>query len=193
MFTPSEAAAIGAFLTLITAIVSMGWKQIRLSRALTSAVNASAMIFLILVAALIFVRFVALTQIPNHVGNFIESLEMTPLMVLIVILIIYLFLGCVLDAIGMVALTIPIVYPIIELLGISGIWFGILLVKVVEIGLITPPIGINVFVVKGTAGDVVSTRQLFVGIFPFLIADLITLAILVAFPELTMYIPNRMK
>jgi len=193
VFTPSEAAAIGAFLTLITAIVSMSWKNIRLSHALITSVTASAMIFLILVAALIFVRFVALTQIPNHVGNFIESLAMTPIMVLIIILIIYLFLGCILDAVGMVALTIPIIYPIIEMLGINGIWFGILLVKVVEIGLITPPIGINVFVVKGAAGDVVTTRQLFGGIFPFLIADLITLAILVAYPEITMYIPNRMK
>jgi len=193
VFTPSEAGAVGALLTLIVAIVSMGgWKGTNAPQAVVDAVNASAMIFIILVMAMIFVRFVALTQIPFAIGDFISNLDMKPIIVLILILLIYLLLGCVLDAVGMIALTIPIIYPVIEMLGIDGIWFGILLVKVVEIGLITPPVGINVYVVKGAAGDQVATSQLFRGIIPFLIADVLTLIILIAFPEITLWIPNRM-
>lgn len=193
VFTPSEAGAVGAILTLITSVISNGWRRAQVPKALVNSVSTSAMIFFILISAMIFIRFIALTQLPNMVGGFIETLPLSPIMILIVILFIYVILGCFLDAVGMIALTIPIVFPIIEMLGINGIWFGILMVKVVEIGLITPPIGINVFVVKGAAGDQVSTAQLFRGIIPFLIADIVTLAILLAFPIITLIIPNFMK
>ncbi|MBU2550628.1 MAG: TRAP transporter large permease [Proteobacteria bacterium] len=193
IFTPSEAGGIGALLTLITAAATSGWRNIQVPKALVRAACASAMIFLILVSALIFVRFVALTQLTTAVGDYIGALQFSPIIILIVILGIYLLLGCVLDAVGMIALTMPILYPIVENLGIDGIWFGILLVKVVEIGLITPPIGINVFVVKGAAGNAVGTGALFRGIIPFLIADILTLIILVAFPQITLIIPNSMN
>ncbi|MBW1682789.1 MAG: TRAP transporter large permease [Deltaproteobacteria bacterium] len=193
VFTPSEAGAIGAFLTLIVAVVSMGgWKGTNAHQALISAVNASAMIFIILVMAMVFVRFVALTQIPFAIGDFISNLALSPVTILMFILVIYLLLGCVLDAVGMIALTIPVIYPVIEMLNIDGIWFGILLVKVAEIGLITPPIGINVFVVQGASGGQVGTGELFRGIVPFIIADIVTLIVLVAFPQITLWIPNRM-
>lgn len=193
IFTPSEAGAVGAFLTLIVAVVSLGgWKNSNALKAAKDAVTVTAWIFLVLISALIFVRFVALTQIPFAIGDAIESFQFTPTTVLIIVLIIYACLGCVLDAVGMLVLTIPIIYPIIEGLGISGIWFGVLLVKVVEIGLITPPIGINVFVVKTAAGSQVKTSALFKGIIPFLIADVITLVILVMFPQITLLIPNSM-
>lgn len=192
IFTPSEAGGFGALMTMCLAIATIGIKNARLKEAMISAVSSSAMIFFIMICALIFVRFIALTQISNVVGTWIEGLKVSNILVLIIILFGYMVLGCFLDAIGMIALTIPVVYPVIELLGIDGIWFGILLVKVVEVGLVTPPIGINVFVVKGAAGDAVSTGQLFVGITPFIAADIATLAILVAFPQLTLLIPNLM-
>jgi tripartite ATP-independent transporter DctM subunit len=193
VFTPSEAGAVGALLTLIVGIVSMGgWKNTNAPQAVVSAVNASAMIFIILIMAMVFVRFVALTQIPFALGDFIANLAFSPTMILVFILLIYLVLGCILDAVGMIALTIPIIYPVIEMLGINGIWFGILLVKVVEIGLITPPIGINVFVVRGAADGQVGTGQLFRGIIPFLIADVLTLIVLMAFPGLSLWIPGKM-
>ena len=192
-FTPSEAGAIGALLTLIVAIVSLrSVKNANILHALVNAANASAMIFIILIMAMVFVKFIALTQIPFVLGDVIQNLEFTPTVILIFILLMYVGLGCVLDAIGMIAVTIPVIYPIVESLGINGIWFGILLVKVVEIGLITPPVGINIYVVKGAAGGQITSAQLFRGIIPFLIADLITLIILFSFPELTLWIPNRM-
>jgi len=98
----------------------------------------------------------------------------------------------VLDAIGTIVLTIPIIYPIVESMGINGIWFGILLVKMVEIGLITPPIGISVFVVKGASKDQGDTKDLFIGIIPFLIADITTLALLSIFPQITLLLSNTM-
>lgn len=192
-FTPSEAGAMGALLTLIAGIILRGWKKIQIRQGVAGAVHTTAMIFFIFVSAMIFVRFVALTGVPIDLGNFIAGLEMSPLAVLVLILFIYIILGCILDAMGMVTLTIPIFYPIIKMAGIDGIWFGILLVKVVEIGLLTPPIGMNIFLVKGAAGNLVSTSQLFGGMVPFLIAEFATLVLLVAFPELSLWLPGHMK
>ncbi len=120
------------------------------------------------------------------------GLDMETLYILIFLLFLYMLLGCIIDAVGMIALSIPVVYPVIESLGIDGIYFGILLVKVAEIGLITPPIGINCFVVKGIAGPQLGTAQLFKGITAFLIADIVTLALLVAFPSITLWLPGNM-
>lgn len=192
IFTPTEAGAIGAMAALAVAVVKVGIKKTGLLSAMQHSANACAMIFIVLLGAFIFAKFIALTRVPNDIAEFLVALDYTPLAILIIILLIYGALGCVLDAIGMIALTIPVVYPIIELLGINGIWFGILLVKVVEIGLITPPIGIICFVVKGAAGPSLQTGQLFRGIVPFLIADIITLAILVAFPSITLWLPSFM-
>jgi tripartite ATP-independent transporter DctM subunit len=192
IFTPSEAGAIGAISALAVALITVGWKGSGFFKALKESAHASAMIFIILLGAFIFAKFIAVTRVPNNIAEFLANLNTSATIILIIILFIYLLLGCVLDAVGMIALTIPVVYPIIELLGINGIWFGILLVKVVEIGLITPPIGINVFVVKGVAGSSVETGELFKGIIPFLIADIVTVIILLSFPELTLWLPSYM-
>jgi len=192
VFTPSEAGAIGAISALIVALVTVGWKKCGFFTALKESAHASAMIFIILLGAFIFAKFIAVTRVPDAIADFLSNLNMAAITILIIILFIYLLLGCVLDAVGMIALTIPVVYPVIELLGIDGIWFGILLVKVVEIGLVTPPIGINVFVVKAVAGPKLEIGQLFRGIVPFLIADVVTVIFLVLFPELTLWLPGFM-
>lgn len=192
LFTPSEAGAVGAFAALLVALVKVGWKRAGVLKALKDSAHASAMIFIILLGAFVFAKFVALTRVPNDIADFLVHLDTTPLIVLVIILIIYGFLGCILDAVGMIALTIPVVYPIIETLGIDGIWFGILLVKVVEIGLITPPIGINCFVVKGVAGPKLQIGDLFRGVIPFLIADVVTLILLIAFPSITLWLTGYM-
>ncbi len=192
VFTPSEAGAMGALAALLVALIKVGWRKSGVLKALKDTANASAMIFIILVGAFIFAKFVAFTRVPNQIGDFLLGLDMLPIFILIIILFIYTLLGCILDPVGMIALTIPIIYPVIEALGIDGIWFGILLVKVVEIGMITPPIGMICFIVKGVAGPELQIGQLFYGIIPFLIADIVTVAILVAFPSITLWLPGFM-
>lgn len=191
-FTPSEAGAVGALAALIVAVIRVGWKKAGTLKALKESAHAGAMIFIILLGAFIFAKFIALTRVPNTIADFLTDLDAAPIIILIIILCIYCCLGCILDAVGMIALTMPVVYPIIEMLGIDGIWFGILLVKVVEIGLITPPIGINCFVVKGVAGDNLKIGQLFRGVIPFLIADVVTLIILMVFPGLSLWLTSYM-
>lgn len=197
VFTPTEAGAAGAFLTILVAVINIGYKNANIPKALKETATTGAMIFFVLLSANIFTHFCAFTNIPKSLGAFIVEKQMSPMSVILIILMIYIILGCVFDAIGVMAITIPILYPILEISGIDGIWFGILVVKVVEIGLITPPIGMNVFVVRATAlasangKEIVSTGQLFVGILPFLIADMITLTILIIFPQISLYLPGR--
>lgn len=192
IFTPSEAGAIGALAAFIVALIKVGFKRAGSLASLRDAANATAMIFLILVGAHIFAKFIALTRVPNELADFLTGLNMSVLAILIIILFIHILLGCVIDAVGMIALSIPVIYPVIEGLGIDGIWFGIMLVKVAEIGLITPPIGINCFVVKGVAGPALGTAQIFRGIPPFLIADLVVLALIIIFPQIVMWLPGHM-
>ncbi len=192
VFTPSEAGAVGALAALLVAVIKVGWRKAGVLKSMKDSAYAGAMIFIILLGAFIFAKFIALTRVPNNIADFLITLDTTPIIIIIILLCIYGLLGCILDAIGMIALTIPVVYPIVEMLGVDGIWFGILLVKVVEIGLITPPIGINCFVVKGVAGEKLQIGQLFRGVIPFLIADIVTLIILVAFPQLSLWLPSLM-
>lgn len=191
-FTPSEAGAVGALAAFTVAVIKAGFKKAGSLQSLQDTANSTAMIFLILVGAHLFAKFVALTRVPNQIADFLMGLQLETITILIFLLFLYMLLGCIIDAVGMIALSIPVVYPVIESLGIDGIYFGILLVKVAEIGLITPPIGINCFVVKGVAGPGLGTGQLFKGITPFLIADIATLALLVAFPSITLWLPGNM-
>jgi len=150
------------------------------------------MIFVIIIGAIIFSRFLAVSRVPTELAQWIETLAAPPMVILFGFLILYIFLGMFLDAFGMLAITLPVIFPIITTLGFDPIWYGILMVKVVEVGLITPPLGINVYVVKGAAGNLVSIEEIFRGIVPFLIMDIITLVILVAFPQIALFLPSKM-
>jgi TRAP-type C4-dicarboxylate transport system permease large subunit len=149
------------------------------------------MIFFILIGAILFSNFVNIAGLPDDLANFIETLGWTPLAVLFCILGIYLILGAVLESLSMILLTVPIFYPIVEGLGFDLIWFGVIVVVVTEISLITPPIGLNVFVIRSVLPEV-PTSTIFKGIIPFLIADVIRLALLVFVPVLVLLLPSYM-
>jgi C4-dicarboxylate transporter DctM subunit len=135
--------------------------------------------------------FLGVTKMPMALANFLSELQVSRLVVLVGIIIIYLFLGCIMDSLAMILLTVPIFFPVVIKLGFDPIWFGVIIVMVVEIGLITPPIGMNVFVIGGVARDV-PLYDIFRGILPFLVADILEVTLLIAFPQIALYLPNTM-
>jgi tripartite ATP-independent transporter DctM subunit len=184
--TPTEAGALGAFSTLLFAWRhGMTWRQFR--GAMLEAAKLTVMIFTIIWGVLIFVRFLGFANLPLSFAGWIEGLSVNPLLVLLAIYAIYLVLGCFMDAIGMMLLTLPIVYPVIESLGYDPIWFGIIVVKLCGIGLLTPPVGLIAFVVNGVRPDI-PLGDIFRGIWPFLLADVVTVALLTAYPQLVTFI-----
>ena len=203
--TPTEGGAIGAFVVLLMAFYrGMRWPQLR--DALLETAKLSVMIFTIIWGVLIYVRFLGFADLPGAFADWITSLTLSPMLILICILLAYAVLGMFMDAIGMLLLTLPVVYPAVMALnggvtvvaedsafGMSGpmcaIWFGILVVKMAEFCLITPPIGLNCFVVAGVRDDL-SVQDVFRGVTPFFIADAITIALLVAFPWIVLWLPS---
>jgi tripartite ATP-independent transporter DctM subunit len=184
--TPTEAGALGAFSTLVFAWRhGMNWHQFR--GAMLEAANLSVMIFTIIWGVLIFVRFLGYANLPLAFSGWIAELKFHPLLILLAIYGIYMVLGCFMDAIGMMLLTLPIVYPVIEGLGYDPIWFGIIVVKLCGIGLLTPPVGLCAFVVNGVRPDI-PLGDVFRGIWPFLLADVVTVALLTAYPELVTFV-----
>jgi tripartite ATP-independent transporter DctM subunit len=191
VFTETEAAAVGAMLTMAYAAVRRRLTLAALSSALLDTVRTTALVFLILIGAHVLTPFLALTQIPADLATALKGLALPPLAVLLVILVIYVVLGMFLEGFAMLVLTLPIVFPIVTALGYDPIWFGIFIVVVLEMGLISPPVGINVFVVKGVAGDV-PMGQIFAGIIPFWIAMIVCVGLLVAFPQIALVLPDTM-
>ncbi|HJS39055.1 MAG TPA: TRAP transporter large permease [Burkholderiales bacterium] len=184
--TPTEAGALGAFSTLVFAWRhGMSWAQFR--GALLESAKLTVMIFTIIWGVLIFVRFLGYANLPLAFAGWIESLALHPLAVLLAIYAIYVVLGCFMDAIGMMLLTLPVVYPVIESLGYDPIWFGIIVVKLCGIGLLTPPVGLCAFVVNGVRPDI-PLGDVFRGIWPFVLADVVTVALLTAYPELVTFV-----
>lgn len=192
IFSPTEAASIGAIGALALGILNGQLKPGLLGSSLMETVKTTAMIFTILIGAILFNNFLILAGVPDLVSSWISELPLGRMAILVVILLMYLFLGCVLDSLAMVLLTIPIVFPIIKALGFDPIWFGIIVVMVVELGLITPPIGMNVFVIKAIARDV-PLEKVFRGALPFVAAQVLLIAILVAFPEIALWLPSTMS
>jgi len=203
--TPTEGGAIGAFIVFCFAVFNgMRWQQLK--SALLETAKLTAMIFTIIWGVLIYVRFLGFADLPGAFSDWITSLHMPPMLILICILLAYAVLGMFMDAIGMLLLTLPVVYPAVMALnggeavsaadstfGMSGpmcaIWFGILVVKMAEFCLITPPIGLNCFVVAGVRPDL-SVQDVFKGVAPFFVADAVTIALLVAFPAIVLYLPS---
>ena len=159
--------------------------------ALLQTVRTTAMVFLILIGAHIFSPFLAMSRIPVDLANALVALALPPLAVLAVLLAAYIILGMFLEGFAILVLTVPIVLPIVLALGVDPIWFGIFMVIVLEMGLISPPVGINVFVVKGVAEDV-PMGKIFVGILPFWAAMVVCVILLIAFPQIALVLPNTM-
>ncbi|MBT3915782.1 MAG: TRAP transporter large permease subunit, partial [Rhodospirillaceae bacterium] len=189
VFTPNEAGGIGAIGSLLFAMLrkKMSWPVFFDS--LVEAAQTTAMVFMIAIGALILNNFIALAGISSGVINWIESLGLAPFAVLLVILGFYIVLGTVVEGLAMIFLTVPIFVPVIESLGFDLIWFGIVLVMMTEISLITPPIGLNVFVMKSMMPDV-PLNAIFRGIIPFFCADIVRLSVVVAFPPVALWLPT---
>ncbi len=203
--TPTEGGAIGAFVVFLMALYQgMRWQQLK--DALLETAKLSVMIFTIIWGVLVYVRFLGFADLPGAFSDWITSLTMSPMLILVCILLAYAVLGMFMDAIGMLLLTLPVVYPAVMALnggeavsaaestfGMSGpmcaIWFGILVVKMAEFCLITPPIGLNCFVVAGVRDDL-TVQDVFKCVTPFFIADAITIALLVAFPAIVLWLPS---
>jgi len=190
-FTPTEGAAVGAFCTGLLAVFHGGMRFPGLVECLKGTATATGMIFLILLGASIFNVFLALTQLPQAASAAIGGSGLPPMLVLAVMLLAYLALGCVMDSLSMILLTVPIFFPIITAMDFgmtpeeTAIWFGIIAVIVVEVGLITPPVGMNVFIINAIARDVPMLES-FRGVLPFLISDIVRVIILLAFPSITL-------
>jgi len=191
-FTPTEAGGAGAFGAFLMALGLRRLTWARLKESLLETGKTTIMVFAIIVGVLIFVRFLALTGLPSMFTETVLALPVNRYFVLVAILMVYIFLGMFLDAIGMMMLTLPIVFPAIIGLGFDPIWFGIILVKMCEICLITPPVGLNVYVVRSVAPDI-PLEEIFVGILPFLIMDILTVALLVIFPQIVTFLPATMN
>jgi tripartite ATP-independent transporter DctM subunit len=196
LFTPTEAAAIGAFGVLLIAVIRRQITWQGFVKSLMETLRTSCMVLMLIAGAVIFGKFLAVTRIPFEIAGWVSGLEISPVLVLGVILMIYFFGGCFMDALAFVTLTVPIFFPVVMELGYDPIWFGIIIVMVTEMGVITPPVGINVYVVYGVAKNVldegVPLEKIFKGIFPFLIAVIVGVLILIIFPQIIMFLPNLM-
>ncbi|HSG75485.1 MAG TPA: TRAP transporter large permease [Burkholderiales bacterium] len=189
--TPTEAGALGAFVVFVLALVhGMRWRGLK--DALLETAKLTVMIFSIIWGVLLFVRFLGFAGLPDAFAKWVVALDVPPLAILICILLFYVVLGMFMDAIGMLLLTLPVVYPAVVALGYDPIWFGIIVVKMAEICLITPPIGLNCFVVNGVRPDI-PLSSVFRGIFPFFIADVVTVGVFIAFPEVILWLPRTMN
>jgi C4-dicarboxylate transporter, DctM subunit len=189
IFTPTEAAGIGAFGGFLFAILKSGMTFRELRGILIDSAATSALLFAILIGALIFANFINVVGFPQALIQFVDSLHVSPLTVILVILIIYMILGCILESISMILLTVPVFFPLVQSLGFDIIWFGIVVVCVTEISFLTPPIGMNVFVLRAMLPDV-TTATIFRGVTPFFIADMFRLAVIVLIPWISLVLPR---
>lgn len=192
VFTPIEAAGVGAFGAFAVAVLKgkMGLSEVL--SALFDTLRTTGMIFLILIGAEIFTLFLGVSKLPMFLADFIGGLELSRYVILSGVLFLYVVLGCVLDGIAMIILTIPILFPVIVALQFDPIWFGVLMVIVLEMGLITPPVGLNVFVIGGVAKDV-PLVTIFRGVLPFLVASAVGLVLIMIFPDIALFIPMQMR
>lgn len=190
-FTPTEAGGVGASGAFLLGVLRGRLNRAQIREALLQATRTSAAVFTVLIGALLFGYFLTITQTPQRLTEFLTGLGVGRYGVLALIMLMYLALGCLMDAMAMIILTVPIIYPVILHLGFDPIWFGIIIVMTVELGLIHPPVGMNVFVIKSVIKDL-SFTTIFKGVLPFVATDLLRLVILIAFPMIALWLPSRM-
>jgi tripartite ATP-independent transporter DctM subunit len=192
MFTATEGAAMGASGAMLFALARRALTWRTLYAALLESARTTAMLFMILIGALMFSEFVNITTMPADLKDWVTRFEVSPMLVMAAICAIYVVLGTAMEELSMILLTIPVFFPVVVHLGFDPIWFGVVIVCVVEIGLISPPVGMNMFVLR-TLLPHVSTATVFSGVMPFMVADVIRLAILVAVPWLALWLPSLMR
>ncbi len=189
VFTPTEAAGVGAVGAFVISALRRRLTWTAIKEALSETVGTTAMIFIVLIGALTFNNLLVFSGIADALSDFVTGLTYPPMVIMAVILVIYMIMGCVFDALAMILLTIPIFYPVVQSLGFDPVWFGILVVMVVELGLITPPIGMNVFVIKGMVPEV-ALSSIYIGVLPFVIAQIILIIIMFLFPAIVLWLPE---
>jgi tripartite ATP-independent transporter DctM subunit len=190
-FTPTEAAAVGAFATLVIALAGRNLSWRGFVQSLMETTRISCMILVIVAGATIFGHFLAITRIPFDIAGWIANLHWPPYAVMIMIIVIYLIGGCFLDALALIMLTVPIFYPVVLQMGYDPIWFGVIIVLVTQMGVLTPPVGVNVYVVSGVARDV-PLHVIFRGAMPLLLAIILLALILIPFPQIALFLPRLM-
>jgi len=189
--TPTEVGALGAFIIFVMALFKRTLSGQGLLYALIDTAKLSVMIFSIIWGVLIFVRFLAFAGVSSAFSDWILALGVSPYLVLLSVVVLYIVLGMFMDGIGMLLLTLPVIQPIMLKLGFDAIWFGIIVVKMVEVGLLTPPVGLNCYVVAGVRPDI-PLQQIFRGVWPFVVADLACVGLFTAFPQIVTFLPNLM-
>ena len=191
-FTPTEAGGVGAFGAFLLAIITrrLSWADFKAS--LSETTRLTAMIFFILIGADIFSKFLALSRIPVAITKFVSELALPAMVIMIFILIVYFILGMFLEGIAIYVLTLPVVYPLITMLGFDGIWFGVVMIFVMNMGLLTPPLGLSVYIISGVVKDI-PIQRIFKGVIPMLLTIILCLVLVVIFPEIVTFLPDLMK
>jgi tripartite ATP-independent transporter DctM subunit len=193
LFTPTEAGAAGAAATLLFGLAFGPLRNLQAIRtSLRESAQTTSMVFLIIVGALFFTRVLTISRIPIHLTELVMSFNLPNFVVLAGILLIWFLLGMIIVGTGICALTLPIVFPIVVKLGYDPIWFGVILMKLLEIAAVTPPVGLNVFALKSVAGEETSIEEIYRGVWPFVVCDLVVLLFLVLFPRITLFLPDLM-
>jgi len=191
LFSPTEAAAVGCLCSILLGFVLGTINVQALLDSLQETVRTTAVLFFIVIMAFVYAYFLILTQLPQSLVGFVTALELSPLSIMLLLVLFYLVLGCFLDALGMILVTVPVFLPLVLGLGYNAIWFGILVVLVVEIGLITPPVGMNLFVIKAQQSDI-PLGTLYRGVLPFLSAGAVLILLLLAFPGIALWLPGML-
>ncbi|EAQ10815.1 tripartite ATP-independent transporter DctM subunit [Maritimibacter alkaliphilus HTCC2654] len=191
--TATESGAAGVVLAIIVAMIQRTFSLSMLWSSLKEAATTTASLILIAVGAALFTRFLAFSGIPNILSDLIAAGGASQLSIILSIAVVYILLGCFLDPLGVLLLTLPVLLPVFASADMNIVWMGIILVKFIEIGMLTPPVGLNVFVMKGVVGDDVRLVQIFKGVTWFLLAEVVVMAILIAFPQVTLFLPNLMR
>jgi C4-dicarboxylate transporter, DctM subunit len=193
VFTPTEAGGVGALLAIIIATVRRALTWAILRKAVLDTLTGTASIFMVVIGTVLLARFMALSGVPTFIANALLVTGTDHLVVIGMAIVLYLILGCFLDSIGILLLTLPIILPLANGVGMDLIYFGIILVKLLEIGLVTPPVGLNVYVIKGALGSLISLPTIFRGVGWFVAVDMVTLALLIAFPMISLWLPSLMQ
>jgi tripartite ATP-independent transporter DctM subunit len=191
IFTPTEAAGIGATGAFLFTLFRKKLTLAILKKVLVDSASTTAMIFFLLIGSMIFANFVNVVGMPYALSDFVLGWDVSPFVVILILMLVYILLGCILESMSMIVLTVPVFYPMIQALGFDLIWFGIVVVVVTEISLITPPVGLNVFVLKAVLPDV-KVSTIFKGVTPFWIADIVRLILIVTFPPISLFLANLM-
>ena len=189
LFTANEAAAIGSMLALLYLIFKRRFTIPVMIDCLRETVKTSGMIFLVLIGAYVFGSFLTITQMPQALAGFVNTLDVNRYVILLVILILYAIMGCLMDSLAMVMLTVPIFLPIMTGLGFDTVWYGVIMIMVMEMGLITPPVGMNVYIVAGVAKDV-PLQKIFMGVAPMVVGMCVAIFIVCAFPQVALWLPG---